>query len=241
MFDHPNRDVELTRNSLGQGTSGPEKRGMTKGGDSRSDSNSKNGGAYGESSDNRPRAVQKPTEMGNVDLKFPARDVNSTSDNNKKTKPLIHSSNSAVKPSETDPIRTHLLDTNRFYRSHLWREVPAKTGPFRPVTPRHRQGHRDTDHTSWDHHGPTPRHIDNMNRTDRAFRPVAPRRQRFHDPTSYPQSPPRCNSLISSPESILQTQIKALQSQSLHENVTNKEPGTGDALRGIGELFRGYI
>ncbi|KAL5255711.1 hypothetical protein ACHWQZ_G011063 [Mnemiopsis leidyi] len=48
------------------------------------------------------------------------------------------------------------------------------------------------------------------------------------------QSPPRCNSLISSPESILQTQIKALQSQSLHENVTNKEPGTGDALRGIG-------
>ncbi|XP_063674024.1 uncharacterized protein LOC134811198 [Bolinopsis microptera] len=49
------------------------------------------------------------------------------------------------------------------------------------------------------------------------------------------QSPTRCSAVLPSPESILQTQIKALQSQSLHENVINKDQPNGELLRGLGE------
>ena len=250
LFNPQNTDVEIARNAGGKGMSGAEKRGITKGGDTRCGPDNKKGEAYRDRSDNGISVAQKQVEIGSADLKSSAKDSstnpdnynnnnnnnnnNNTNSNNNNNRTVAHPNKGAVKASETDPIRSHLLDTNRFYRSHLWREVPAKTGPFRPVTPRHR--HRDTDHTSWQHHDPASRHIDN-NRTDRAFRPVAPRRHRFHDPTSYSQSPTRCSSLITSPESILQTQIKALQSQSLHENVTNKEQPAGDILRGIGTFL----
>ena len=138
---------------------------------------------------------------------------------------------SLIKPADSDPIRSHLLDTNRFYRSHLWRELPPGDRSFKPVTTRPRP--RDMDNTNWQHD--PPRLIDN-NRTDRAFRPVTPRRLRYHDPTSFSQSPTRCTPLLASPESILQTQIKALQSQSLHENVINKDQPTGELLRGLGKF-----
>ena len=230
LFNPRNADVEMARNTGGKGISGSEKRGITNGGDTICGPDDKKGEAYLNQSDNGTNVVQKQVEIGSVDPKFSARDAGTNPENKNKT----HPNKGTVKASETDPIRSHLLDTNRFYRSHLWREVPAKTGSFRPVTPRHR--HRDTDHTSWQHHDPASRHIDS-NRIDRAFRPVAPRRHRYHDPTSYSQSPTRCGSLIKSPESILQTQIKALQSQSLHENATNKEQPAGDVLRGIGTLL----
>ena len=148
-------------------------------------------------------------------------------------KPREKERNISVKPCDSDPIRSHLLDTNRFYRSHLWRELPSKPGDrsFRPVTPRSRLTTRDPNHITW--HQDSPRQMDN-NRTDRAFRPVTPRRQRYHDPSTFSQSPTRCSSILPSPESILQTQIKALQSQSLHENVINKDQPNGELLRGLG-------
>lgn len=172
---------------------------------------------------NRDRAVYDKG-IGNRSLSM--GDIQQLSDRRTETE------RTSSRSADTDPIRSHLLDTNRFYRSHLWRELPPRSGDrsFRPITPRTRPN-RET----WTHE---PRQIDS-NRSNRAFRPVTPRRQRHSDHATFPQSPSRCASLIPSPESLLQTQIKALQSQSLHENVINKEQNqqTGELLRGLGTWF----
>lgn len=124
-------------------------------------------------------------------------------------------------PADTDPIRVHLSDRTRFYRTQYWRETSRpRERSFRPVTPRPR-----TLHTSR-HPDRTP----DKPKINRAFRPVIPRKQRRY----YSQSPTRSTPLLaaSSPDSLLQHQISALQSQALKEPV--KEPVDPSLLRGLG-------